>query len=52
MPRRAVIGASIGNCVEWFDFAVYGYLVQTLGAVFFPSGDRPSPYWPPSRSSG
>ncbi len=37
--RRAVIGASIGNCVEWFDFAVYGYLAQTLGAVFFPSGD-------------
>jgi MHS family proline/betaine transporter-like MFS transporter len=37
--RRAVIGAAIGNGVEWFDFAVYGYLAQTLGAVFFPSGD-------------
>ncbi len=37
--RRAVIGASIGNCVEWFDFAVYGYLAPTLGAVFFPSAD-------------
>jgi len=37
--RRAVIGAAIGNCVEWFDFAVYGYLAQTLGTVFFPSGD-------------
>ena len=20
--RRAVVGASIGNCVEWYDFAV------------------------------
>ncbi len=39
MLRRAVIGASIGNCVEWFDFAVYGYLAPTLGAVFFPSDD-------------
>ena len=37
--RRAVIGASIGNLVEWFDFAVYGYLAPTLGAVFFPSDD-------------
>ncbi|MBA3792849.1 MAG: MFS transporter, partial [Rubrobacter sp.] len=25
--------------VEWFDFAVYGYLAVTLGAVFFPSED-------------
>ena len=39
MLRRAVIGASIGNCVEWFDFAVYGYLAPILGTVFFPSDD-------------
>jgi MHS family proline/betaine transporter-like MFS transporter len=37
--RRAIAGAAIGNCVEWFDFAVYGYLAATLGAVFFPSED-------------
>jgi MFS transporter, MHS family, proline/betaine transporter len=39
MLRRAMLGASVGNCVEWFDFAVYGYLAATLGAVFFPSDD-------------
>jgi len=39
MLRRAAVGASVGNCVEWFDFAVYGYLAATLGAVFFPSED-------------
>jgi MFS transporter, MHS family, proline/betaine transporter len=39
MLRRAMVGASVGNCVEWFDFAVYGYLAATLGAVFFPSED-------------
>jgi hypothetical protein len=39
MLRRAMLGASVGNCVEWFDFAVYGYLATTLGAVFFPSDD-------------
>jgi hypothetical protein len=37
MIRRAIVGASVGNCVEWFDFAVYGFLATTLGAVFFPS---------------
>ena len=37
--RRAIVGASVGNMVEWFDFAVYGYLAVTLGAVFFPSED-------------
>jgi MHS family proline/betaine transporter-like MFS transporter len=37
--RRAIVGASVGNLVEWFDFAVYGYLAVTLGAVFFPSDD-------------
>jgi len=39
MLRRAIIGASVGNLVEWFDFAIYGYLATTLGAVFFPSED-------------
>jgi MFS transporter, MHS family, proline/betaine transporter len=37
--RRAVVATSIGNCVEWFDFAVYGYLATTLAVVFFPSTD-------------
>ena len=39
MIRRAVVGASVGNAVEWFDFAVYGYLAATLGALFFPSNN-------------
>ncbi|MBA4115783.1 MAG: MFS transporter [Rubrobacter sp.] len=39
MLRKAIIGASVGNTVEWFDFAVYGFMAATLGAVFFPSED-------------
>ena len=35
--RRAVVGASIGNCVEWYDFAVYGFLAPFIGAAFFAS---------------
>lgn len=37
--RRAVVAASIGNFVEWFDFGFYGYLAATLSVVFFPSDD-------------
>ncbi len=38
--RRKVIAASfIGNFVEWFDYAVYGYLAVTITAVFFPESD-------------
>ncbi len=39
--RRRVVAASfIGNFVEWFDYAVYGYLAVTIAAVFFPATDR------------
>lgn len=34
--RRAIAGAAMGNCIEWFDFAVFAYLATTLGKVFFP----------------
>ena len=37
--RKAVIGASIGNAVEWFDFAIYGFLATFIAANFFPAGD-------------
>src|SRR6476469_10573593 len=37
--RKAVTGASIGNAVEWFDFATYGFLATILAANFFPAGD-------------
>jgi MHS family proline/betaine transporter-like MFS transporter len=38
--RRAVIGASIGNAVEWFDFAIYGFLATFIAGQFFPAGDE------------
>jgi MFS transporter, MHS family, proline/betaine transporter len=37
--RRVIIAAGIGNFVEWFDFAVYGFLATTIAQQFFPSGD-------------
>jgi MHS family proline/betaine transporter-like MFS transporter len=39
--RRRVVAASfVGNFVEWFDYAVYGYLAVTISTVFFPAQDR------------
>lgn len=38
--KRVVWAASIGNSVEWFDFALYGFLATTIAQVFFPSGDN------------
>lgn len=29
----------IGNVVEWYDFALYGYLAGVIAPIFFPSGD-------------
>ena len=29
----------IGNVLEWYDFAVYGFLAPILGKLFFPSDD-------------
>jgi MHS family proline/betaine transporter-like MFS transporter len=38
--RKAVTGASIGNAVEWSDFAIYGFLATFIAANFFPSGNE------------
>ena len=38
--RRAVTAASIGNAVEWFDFAIYGFLATFIAGQFFPAGDE------------
>ena len=36
---RAIAASVIGNVLEWFDFAVYGYMVPFIGPHFFPSHD-------------
>ena len=34
--QRAALAALLGNALEWYDFAVYGYVASDLGRVFFP----------------
>lgn len=37
--RRVVAAGLVGNVLEWYDFAVYGYLAPAIGYLFFPSDD-------------
>lgn len=37
--HRNILGGSIGSVLEWYDFAVYGYLAPIIGQAFFPAGD-------------
>jgi len=38
--REAVGAAVVGNVLEWYDFAVYGYLATIIAKTFFPSSDE------------
>ena len=38
--KVAVIAGIIGNIVEWYDFALYGYLASILSQLFFPAQSR------------
>jgi len=40
--RQAVSAAVIGNVLEWYDFAVYGFMAAIIGKNFFPAGDEVS----------
>ena len=36
---RTALAGLIGNVLEWFDFAVYGYFASNIGHQFFPESD-------------
>src|SRR5476649_764083 len=37
--RRVILAGAIGNVLEWYDFAVYGYFATAIGRAFFPKED-------------
>lgn len=37
--RRTILGASIGNFVEWYEFAVYGVVAAYISRAMFPTED-------------
>ncbi|RZL82808.1 MAG: MFS transporter [Rhodococcus sp. (in: high G+C Gram-positive bacteria)] len=39
--RKALIAGSLGNLVEWYEFAIYAYMAPIFAPLFFPS-DNPT----------
>ncbi|HEX8415782.1 MAG TPA: MFS transporter [Sphingomicrobium sp.] len=37
---RSIVGGSIGNLVEWYDFYAYAAFAVYFAPVFFPAGDQ------------
>lgn len=37
--RRALVAGSIGNLVEWYDFALYGAFATIIAQTFFPGAE-------------
>lgn len=39
IDTRAVVAGAIGNLLEWYDFAVFGFFAPVIATQFFPSDD-------------
>ena len=37
--RRGVIAGVVGNMLEWYDFALFGFFARQIGEHFFPAHD-------------
>lgn len=37
--RQNVVAGTVGSVLEWYDFAIYGYLAPIIGKLFFPADD-------------
>ncbi len=40
IDKRSIVAGAIGNMLEWYDFAVFGFVAPAIGSQFFPSEDR------------
>lgn len=36
-PTRTIVAGVIGNVLEWYDFALFGFLAPVIAPLFFPS---------------
>jgi MHS family proline/betaine transporter-like MFS transporter len=37
---KLIVATSIGNALEWYDIAVYGYFAIYVSKAFFPNEDQ------------
>ncbi len=40
IKRRTILAGTLGNALEWYDFAIYGFMAPILGQAFFPAEDK------------
>lgn len=38
--KKIIVSSAIGSILEWFDFAVYGYVAPYIAELFFPSENK------------
>lgn len=38
--RKVTSAAAVGTLIEWFDFAIYGFMAPIIAVTFFPAGNR------------
>jgi len=38
-PRHVLLAVTVGNMLEWYDFAVYGFLTPVIAKIMFPAAD-------------
>src|SRR5262245_15424419 len=36
---RPIIAGSLGNLLEWYEYALYGYMAPIVAGLFFPTAD-------------
>ena len=39
LTRKVIAAGAIGNVLEWYDFAIYGFFAAAIGRTFFPHQD-------------
>ena len=37
--RRGILAGVVGNMLEWYDFALFGFFATQIGHHFFPAND-------------
>lgn len=37
LPLKSVLAGIIGNVMEWYDFALYGFMATIIARLFFPN---------------
>ena len=38
--RKFILGCTVGNMLEWYDFILYGYFAHIFSVLFFPSSSE------------